>query len=87
MKTLEKQENIKLLLKTHSQFARPTKSTFLKLMKHANVWDDNFDVTANELYEYCDICKKFQKTLPQPAVAVTLGNEFNDIVTIYLKYW
>ena len=56
-------------------------------MKDANLWDHNFDVTPNELYENCDICKKFSKTLPWPVVALTLGNEFNDAVAIYLKYW
>lgn len=58
------QKNIKLLLKTYSQFAYPSKSKLVKLMKDANLWDHNFDVTPNELYENCDICKKFSKTLP-----------------------
>lgn len=42
----------------------PSKSKLVKLMKDANLWDHNFDVTPNELYENCDICKKFSKTLP-----------------------
>ena len=45
----------KLLLKIHSQFAHLTKPKLVKLMEDTNVWDDDFDVIANKLYENYDI--------------------------------
>ena len=55
-------------------------------MKDENAWYNDFDI-ANEIYENCDICKKFQKTPPRPAVALPLANGFNDTVAIDLNYW
>ena len=65
-------EKRKLLRKIQSQFAHPTKSKLVKLMKDANVWDNDFDIEANELYENCDICKKFRKTPPQMNLTMLL---------------
>ena len=70
----------------HSQFTHQTKSKLVQLMKEANVWDNGFDITANELYENCDICEKFRKPLLRLAVALLLANEFSD-VAIDLKHW
>ena len=49
--------------KTHSQFAHPTKVKLKKLMQDANMWDDEYNTIADQIYKSCEICKKFKKTL------------------------
>ena len=58
----------KVLKKNHSQFAHPTKVKLKNLMQDAKIWDDEYNTTANQIYESCEICKKFKKTPPRPCI-------------------
>ena len=60
----------KVLKKNHSQFAHPTKVKLKNLMQDAKIWDDEYNTTANQIYESCEICKKFKKTPPRPCIWV-----------------
>ena len=77
----------KVLKKIHSQFADPTKVKLKKLMQDANIWGDEYNTIADQIYESCEICKKIKKIPPRPAVALPLASEFNDAVAIDLKHW
>ena len=77
----------KALKKIHSQFAHPTKVKLKKLMQDANMWGNEYNTIANQIYESCEICKKFKKAPPRLAVALSLASEFNDAVAIDLKHW
>ena len=77
----------KVLKKIHSQFAHPTKVKLKKLMEDANIWGDEYNTIADQIYESCEICKKIKRSPPRPAVALPLASEFNDAAAIDLKHW
>ena len=65
-------EKEKVLEKLHKQFAHPTKERLKALMIDANIWDEEYQRIAKELYENCEICLKFQKTPATPIVSLPL---------------
>ena len=80
-------EKEKVLRKLHKQFAHPSKERLKALMIDANIWDNEYQLIAKELYENCEICLKFQKTPARPVVALPIANQFNEAVAMDLKVW
>lgn len=77
----------KILEKVHKQFAHPSKTKLKALLVDANVWDDEYSKLADDLYNSCEICKKFQITPPRPSVCLPIAKDFNDAVALDLKHW
>lgn len=80
-------EKKKIISKLHKQFAHPSQSKLIALMKDAKAWDEDCLSIINELYQRCDICKRFTKTPPRPVVCLPLASSFNEAVAMDLKVW
>ena len=71
----------------HLTFAHPPKDKFINLLRDANVWNDRFKRTIEEIYDTCETCEVFSKTPSRPVVAMPEAQDFGDLVVMDLKAW
>ena len=74
-------------LKLHRQYGHPGRLTFVKHLKSAGVWHDELATYVDRIYAECNVCKQFSRTPSRPVVSLPLAYEFNEVVSMDLKYW
>lgn len=77
----------KQLEKLHKQFAHPSERSLLNLLSDAGVKGESIVKTVGQITSSCEICKRFRKTQPRPVTCVPLAHDFNDVLTMDLKFW
>lgn len=75
------------VIKLHRQYGHPNKVTFIKHLKASSVWSDDIKCFVDECYDSCNVCKLYARTPSRPAVCLPLAYEFNELVSMDLKYW
>uniref|UniRef100_A0A3P8QS69 Integrase catalytic domain-containing protein n=1 Tax=Astatotilapia calliptera TaxID=8154 RepID=A0A3P8QS69_ASTCA len=81
MSTKEKQ---KVLVKLHKQFGHASAERLLRLIQSSGNTDKQCAVILQEIVRDCDICQKYCKTKPRPAVGLPLASEYNETVAMDL---
>ena len=69
-------ERYNALIKLHKQLVHPSKKRLVSLVK-----------VIDKLYEKCQTCRQFAKTLARPVVSLPMTKKFNDKVALYFKIW
>ena len=77
----------KMLNKIHKQFGHRPKQAFIDLLKNADQWDRKFAGKLDEIMDGCKGCIMRKRNPDRPAVAMPMGTEFNEVVTMDLKIW
>ena len=80
--------NIEVAKKLHRQFAHPGKEKLCQLVRKAGPpWSDNKDLiqTINTISDSCEICLKYKKSPPRPAVGLPMATRFLETVAMDLK--
>ena len=75
------------VLKLHRQFAHPPLEKFIRLLKDAGAWKEEFYPLIAKVYSQCELCEVYKKTPLRPSVAMPMAQEFNQIVAMDLKQW
>ena len=57
-----------------------------KLAKGAKIYDKDLLKSIDKATRKCDTCKRYGKKKPRPVVALSLAKDFNDYVTMDLKF-
>ena len=57
-----------------------------KLVKSSSIKDDELLKLLDEIEKNCEICIKYKKPSLKPAVGFSLSKEFNDVISMDLKY-
>lgn len=74
--------------KLHKQFSHPSEQNLVKLLGDAGC--NNGESLVNivrKVSESCAVCKLFKKTPPRPVTCMPLAKDFNDVLTMDLKFW
>ena len=79
------EEKNKIAKKLHCQFGHSEAEKLKKLLKSANICDQELNREIDTVERICDICLKFIKLKLRPAVGFSLSEDFNDIVPVDLK--
>ena len=82
MKSTEKYDT---LLKLHRQFAHPPLKKLKALIQDAGQWEENFQGMLEDISKTCNLCKRYMKTPPRPAVSLPMASRFNEKVAMDLK--
>jgi hypothetical protein len=77
----------KVLLKLHRQFAHPSTNRLVALLKDAGIWSDDYRLVLDNIYQNCELCKRYAKTPSRPVVALPQAKAFNDRIAMDLKLW
>lgn len=77
----------KAILKLHKQYGHPGKSSFVKHIQVADMWDEKLRPIVDKIYESCSICQQFASARPRPVVSLPMASIFNETVAIDLKAW
>lgn len=80
-------EQRKILLKLHRQFAHPTDVKMISLLKDAGVWRESLSGTVTDIYNSCNLCKRYKNAPPRPVVCMPMASRFNSVVAMDLKQW
>ncbi len=74
----------KHLEKLHKQFGHASGEKIRSLLENAGNRDADTDRILKTIVEECDICLKFKKESPRPAVGFPLATDFNETVAVDL---
>ena len=74
-------------LKLHKQFAHPSKERLIKLVRESGVRDMELEEEIRKLEDKCDTCMKFRRTPCRPVVSMPMARNFNDVISMDLKFW
>ena len=80
-------DNKKMAIKLHKQFAHPASERLIKLLRDAKKSSVKLEQEIKSISENCDICCKLKKPKPRPVVSLPLSSKFNGTVAMDLKYW
>ena len=84
----QKKEAKKVADKLHRQFGHPGQDKLWRTVKEAELVKDFQEgiikECIKEISEKCQICAKFKKTPSRPVVGLSMGEDFNDCVSIDL---
>ena len=81
----DEKKKLKMLTKLHRQFAHRPKLVFVNLLKTAGQWDESFDPLIDKIINGCEGCILRKRNNDRPAVAMTMANDFNQVVSLDLK--
>ncbi len=77
-------EKRKVLLKLHKQFGHASADRLQRLIQSSGNKDkDCFTILQQIVYD-CEICQKFKRTKPKPAVGLPMASEYNETVVVDL---
>ena len=82
---MKSQERYNTLLKLHRQFAHPPLKKLKALMQDAGQWEEDFQGMLEDIGKTCNLCKRYMKTPPRPAVSLPMASRFNEKVAMDLK--
>ena len=75
---LDARESYKALIKLHKQFVHPSKKRFVSLMKHADVWRQEFQDDIAKFCKKCPTCRQFAKRPTKMVVSIPMANTFKE---------
>ena len=82
---MKSKERYDTLLKLHRQFANPPLKKLKALIQDAGQWEENFQGKLEDISKTCNLCKRYMKTPPRPAVSLPMASRFNEKVAMDLK--
>ncbi|XP_034069112.1 uncharacterized protein LOC117544299 [Gymnodraco acuticeps] len=77
-------EKHKALLKLHKQFGHASAERLQRLLRSSGNKDKDCDTILQQIVQECDICQRYSKTKPKPAVGLPLASEYNETVAVDL---
>ena len=77
----------RMAIKLHKQFAHPSSEKLIKLVKKSTYCSEDLLEEIKKVTDDCEICTRYRKAPPRPAVSLPLAYHFNDTVAMDLKYW
>ncbi len=84
---LDRDNKLKACRKLHTQFGHAASNRLKDLLKDAKVTDKEIFDMIEEVGEKCEICTKFKRPKLRPVVGLALAKEFNDMVSMDLKFY
>ena len=74
----------KILLKLHKQFGHASAERLQRLLKSSGNKDTECDNLLEKIVGECEICQRYSKTTPRPAVGLPLASQYNETVAVDL---
>uniref|UniRef100_A0AAV2MPS7 Integrase catalytic domain-containing protein n=1 Tax=Knipowitschia caucasica TaxID=637954 RepID=A0AAV2MPS7_KNICA len=81
MSTKEKR---KVLLKLHKQFGHASAERLQKLIQSSGNTDQDCPIILQEIIRDCEICQRYSRSKPKPAVGLPLASQYNETVAMDL---
>uniref|UniRef100_A0AAV2KYC4 Integrase catalytic domain-containing protein n=1 Tax=Knipowitschia caucasica TaxID=637954 RepID=A0AAV2KYC4_KNICA len=81
MSTKEKR---KVLLKLHKQFGHASAERLQKLIQSSGNTDQDCPIILQEIIRDCEICQRYSRSKPKPAVGLPLASQYNETVALDL---
>ena len=70
--------------KIHAQFGHASKDSMEKILKDANLLNNDNKSLVKKVIDSCETCIKFRKPKPRPIVAFSKADDFNKTVSLDL---
>ena len=77
----------KAAIKLHHQFGHARIEKIIQLIKDAGLVDKDLFVEVNKAEENCVTCQRFKKPKSRPVVGFSLAKDFNEVVSMDIKYY
>ena len=87
IETLDEDSKRKACQKLHVQFGHARTERIHSLLKDAKVEDKETYEMVKEAEEKCQTCLKFKKPKARPVVGLSLARDFNQMVSMDLKFY
>ena len=83
----EKLVTFETIKKIHETTNHKNAKDMMWAFKGANLMDSELRQKIQDVVTECKVCKKFKKTFPRPKATLPKSTEFNQIVTLDLKFF
>ena len=83
--SIRNKDSRKTAEKLHKQFGHASAIKIVKLIRDADVKDQNLEKAIYEACESCATCGKFKRPTPRPVVSLPMASRFNDVLAMDLK--
>lgn len=77
-------EKRKVLLKLHKQFGHASADRLQRLIQSSGNKDKDCLTILQQIVYDCEICQKYKRTKPKPAVGLPMASEYNETVAVDL---
>ncbi len=77
-------EKRKVLLKLHKQFGHASADRLQRLIQSSGNKDKDCFTILQQIVFDCEICQKYKRTKPKPAVGLPMASEYNETVAVDL---
>uniref|UniRef100_M4AZE1 Integrase catalytic domain-containing protein n=1 Tax=Xiphophorus maculatus TaxID=8083 RepID=M4AZE1_XIPMA len=77
-------EKMKVLEKLHKQFGHASADKIQRLLTNSGNKDTECDSLLKKVVNQCEVCQKYCKTKPKPAVGLPLASTYNETVAVDL---
>lgn len=68
----------------HKQFGHASADRLQRLLKSSGNKDTACDIILKKVVNECEICQRYSKTTPKPAVGLPLASQYNETVAVHL---
>lgn len=75
----------KMLLKLHKQYGHASADSLQKLLKSSGNNDIECIVILEKIVSECEICQRYSKPKPKPAVGLPLASQYNETMPVDLN--
>jgi hypothetical protein len=81
---MSEEERKRALLKLHKQFGHASAERLCKLLRSAGDIQPGIQKDVTDIVDNCEVCLKFKRPPPKPAVGFPLATRFNETVAVDL---
>lgn len=74
----------RILLKLHKQFGHASADRLQRLLKSSGNNDTDCQNILQKIVSECEVCQRYRKTSPKPAVGLPLASQYNETVAVDL---
>ena len=75
------------LKKIHDNLGHPSRPVMEKMLDSAKSFNKDEKESLNKLYAKCSTCFIHKKSKPRPKVSPPMANDFNDVISMDLKFF
>ena len=82
---LASSDSNKIALKLHRQFGHPGAERLIRMLRNADMLDNDIEKQIRSVTENYEMCIKYKRPAARPVVSVQMSEKFNEVIAMDLK--
>ena len=82
---LASSDSNKIALKLHHQFGHPGAERLIRMLRNADMLDNDIEKQIRSVTKNCEVCIKYKRPAARPVVSAQMAEKFNKVIAMDLK--